>query len=237
MRLLLSVLAFLFLSAGGAPQLALGADAGGPPKKAPPPAAGSVFSKIRTSFALQGSSIRYLEPNNQIALSEVGLTGKVTATYPISRLFGIGANGFMTLLPFTLSPSGLAPARFWGVNGRVSVALPHPDFVRLGAALGYYIMGMITSDAYGVSMANGPQLFLTANSPPGTQREWFGYVKYAALGGSSLELATGGGYQLAAVGGKPLFAVLDLSVAEFTGAGGLTSFYWTSVSLGAQIRI
>lgn len=200
-------------------------------------------SRLQTSVALQASLLRYLEPTHPIQLSEIGLLGKVSASYRVSSRWDISANGFVTLLPILLSSTNdQDAARFWGLNGRIGYLLPSPSAFSMGIAIGYYLMGLQTSGNYGIPLALGPQVFLTASALPGSARIWFLYLKYALLTDSpnpnfsNHEIAVGGGYLIAKCWHLPLLGVLDISEASFSTSDGLHSLFWMTGSLGAQLR-
>ncbi|MGK5086680.1 hypothetical protein WDW86_03925 [Bdellovibrionota bacterium FG-2] len=174
-------------------------------------------------------------------ISEVGLTLKGGGGVKIiPKKVEALANGFITLLPLTSSPSTLPSARFFGINGRLGYMFnAAPLGLEWSFWSGWYVWGMsVSGNVYGVKFLSGPQvLFQVKDSQPG-KRSKLAYLKLAPIASgarvpslSDREVALGGSFQFNAPGSRwPLLATLD--VAQ-TAIG--TSMRLFSVSAGVQV--
>jgi hypothetical protein len=195
------------------------------------------------SVGLSATYISYQEPASQVSLSETGVTGKLGASFRLSTDWDLSGNAFATLFPITVSPAGLASARFWGLNARVGYAFKRFSQLTLSASLGYYFMGLATSGDYGISAATGPQIFLVASSAAGASRAYAAYLKFSAISSgftiapANHEVALGGAYQIARLWERALSLTLDLSQMSFTTPDGSASFQSVTASMGLQLRL
>jgi hypothetical protein len=162
--------------------------------------------KLLLSASLGVSSIRYQEIPGSNSLTEIGLTGKFSARYPVYKR-SLYANGsaYVTLLPLTHSPASQPASRFYGINARMGYRLP----VDMGAnewsfLAGWYVWGMLVSPTtYGTKMVVGPQFFINYSYLQAGHRAWDAYVKWAPISksisfnlSSNRELAFGVAYEL-----------------------------------------
>ncbi|MCC7440585.1 MAG: hypothetical protein IT285_03065 [Bdellovibrionales bacterium] len=204
--------------------------------------------RLTLSAGLGWTYLAYREDPGNIRLSEVALTPKFVAAYPLlPGKIDLGANIFFNVVSLTHSPSTINSVRFLGVNGRFGFTLP----ARWAGATwklltGWYLWTMRTEGrAYGVDLLSGPQLFLSAAKFPKEGRGWFGYLKYAPIGdireGISLshrELAIGGGVQLLSKPNRWGWAItLDLTDARYESELQGNSLVLNTATLGVQASL
>lgn len=212
-------------------------------------------SKLSKRFSLDvGAGVSYLSYNEtyrglKFAITELGITVKVNASYRLSKAFDIGGNAFMTAYPFVLdrSPAEIEPSRFLGINGRIGYRLPiYSPTASYFVMTGWYIWGQMVPGpldryTYGVSMLGGPQIFLTARFTTQRNRSWFLYTKFATISNieqgivstTNREIAIGGGMLLSnPVEKRRWTGTLDLAHAHF--ADESRSFTLLSMTLGVS---
>ena len=204
-------------------------------------------SRFRLSPNLGISYLDYQEASRAIQVSQVGLTGKLTASFILIRdVLDFATNGFMTLatIPVSINPASQPAARFYGINARVGVQIPFPIAgLDWKISPGVYNWGMIVSNnAYGIRSIRGPQIFLSAQSHSRPWHPWSIYFKYATLSEqgklfstTDRELAFGGNVQLnGAYAPRPWSLTIDLSSAAFNSTAVRSSARLYQWSLGVQ---
>ncbi len=217
-------------------------------------AAGRTVRPSRWTFSLGlgPTLIKYQEsiagsPGQLIDLTEVAVTGKVSATYALlPDTLDLSANAFGNLLAISHSPSSVPSTQFFGINWRFGYIIPtHPLKLRVTFYAGYYFWGMLTEEhAYGITTLSGPQIFLTvARVPNPASRAWYAYGKLApsltdqgAFSLGNREIAFGGGYQLChlTAGEDAVYLTLDFSNASYNLNAGRNLIVYSTYTLGLQ---
>ncbi|MCC7441475.1 MAG: hypothetical protein IT285_07570, partial [Bdellovibrionales bacterium] len=166
------------------------------------------------------------EPEGQ-SLSAIAITPKIGATYTlVPDLLEADASAYFNLLSFNLAsnPENLPSPQFFGINTRLGLDLP----VEMGAVnwsvlVGWYLWGMIVpDDAYGISLASGPQIFISVAREASGRRSLSGYLKAAPIattpGSLSLsdgEISIGGAFEAFSSGTqRPWMLSIDLSYLD-----------------------
>jgi hypothetical protein len=203
------------------------------------------FADIGSSFSLL--DYRENQAGTQVSVKELGLTVKGNIGYRLNARWDLSANAFGTAIPLMLSssPTGMAPSRWYGLNGRMGYALYRSGLhTNVSLAFGWYFWGMISSPSengriYGVDQLSGPQMFLIYRSATRRQQAYFMYLKMAAIQSesgyhaSNREWAIGGGFQpwRGSESAKKWGLTLDLAQTKFE------RFELLSFSVGASRRL
>jgi hypothetical protein len=181
-----------------------------------------------------GASLSYLAYSQvaslaNVRISELGITPKLGVTYNLSSKIDLGASGFVTLLPISLSksPDGTSTPRFYGFNLRIGYKIYGLPTGNIYLMTGPYFWGMLVPASengvsYGVVKLSGPQLYLVGRFLTHSGRTAVGYLKAASIldgdGGmtNNRELAIGGAYQITPPRAKRRFMMnLDFASASF----------------------
>lgn len=208
------------------------------------------------SAGLGASYLKYTESPSAVNLTEIGLTGKFSASYVLKpRKWDIGGNVFGTIVslsdsitPATIqvkgTPKATEAARFFGINGRIGYQLPSENKSLIFKILfGTYLWGMsVPGDTYGIKTLFGPQLFLTSAFIQKDGSSHYAYVKFAPIAETftvslnNREFALGGGYQVGKLGRKnPIHLTLDLASTSISTTSEGISMTLLSASLGGQV--
>jgi hypothetical protein len=199
--------------------------------------------KWRFDLGLAFSHIDYQEMGPvQIQMTEEVVTGKAGLRYSMGKRWELGFSGFstVTVLAADATPTGISEAKWMGLNSRLGYRLiqtPNSVWTLSG---GWYLWTMstqatATSSAYGVSVASGPQVYLSGWINTRSKSAWSFYGKYAWIGMGSdaegaKEVAGGLAYTPVYKKKKTQFQFLfDLSYAEYR------YFKLTTASLGVGL--
>jgi hypothetical protein len=197
------------------------------------------------------SFLAYSEEPFGIEKSFLAVTAKGGVNYwVVPSHVDLAFSGYFSATPFTLSSSAAGEvqpsAHFYGLNIRSGYQLT-PDQHHLGpwqlkVSIGYYFWGMVLPPGtYGVTMAAGPQFFVSLGSIPG-RKTWGVYFKIAPISDDPLaaslrsrELAVGASMGVPWFGKKaPWFIALDLAQTEmrFSQATNVIGLTAVAASLG-----
>ena len=166
------------------------------------------------------------------------------------RHLDAAVSGYFSATPLTLAQSSSSvsqpSAQFFGLNARAGYQLTH-DQHRLGPwnvkfSMGYYGWGMLAPPlSYGVNIASGPQVFISAGNVPG-RSPWSVYIKLAPISDDPLsaslrsrELAVGGNIPAPYLSQwGPWTLALDLAQTEihFSAAKNVIGLSVLSLSVG-----
>jgi hypothetical protein len=187
------------------------------------------IDRVHATPSLGFTSVSYKQdPVSSIAqpgtdATQLGLTAKAYATYELTRrpergAWQLGAGGFFTLFPLSVTPSSEFEMRFLGINARVGYLRALPDGWEVALHGGFYYLTMFTSGTFGVVNLGGPQLYPTVKKNLGATDSLQAYFKLSpisdGLGVQSLsnrELALGLSWSHLLGNGHPLVVGLDVS--------------------------
>ncbi|HUP58420.1 MAG TPA: hypothetical protein VM598_13260 [Bdellovibrionota bacterium] len=198
----------------------------------------------RVSFSpgISISSISYRQTSAiDFNLSQLAVTGKLGAEYPLSSRWSLGASAYITLLPITNPGDTL---RFLGVNLRAAYHIwtaEKPWALSIAGGL-YYTTTLVTGGEFGFFNLTGPQIFPQLRRNFNNRNIAAGYLKYSLISyGSHLlspsqsEIAGGMSYAWRMPNGNHFSANLDIArLGLVIPEGNVTS---TSVSVGVGYNL